>query len=311
MNKEYYKKYEPIFGTWYIKDLIGEGSFGKVYTIERTDFGKTYKAALKVITIPQNKSEIKSIMSEGMDEKSVTSYFKGIVNELAGEFEIMSGMKGTSNVVSYEDHIVYEHKDEIGWDILIRMELLTPLVDYVSKNDISEYETARLGIEICKALELCKKHNIIHRDIKPENIFISENGDYKLGDFGIARKIEKTTGMLSKKGTESYMAPEVYRGEDYGASVDIYSLGMVLYRLMNKNRLPFMPPAPEMITHREREIAIAKRMKGEKPSYPVSAGKKLSEIILEFQSFCFFSKIVPNAITHFFIRCVIKIIRIT
>ena len=52
MDMEYYKQYEPIFGSWRITRLIGEGSFGKVFEIEREDFGVTYKAALKAITVP-------------------------------------------------------------------------------------------------------------------------------------------------------------------------------------------------------------------------------------------------------------------
>ena len=52
MKESYYKQYEPIFGAWHITRLIGEGSFGKVFEMEREDFGVTYKAALKTITIP-------------------------------------------------------------------------------------------------------------------------------------------------------------------------------------------------------------------------------------------------------------------
>lgn len=69
---------------------------------------------------------------------------------------------------------------------------------------------------------LCKKHNIIHRDIKPANIFASGNGDYKLGDFGIAKTIEQTSGG-TKIGTYDYMAPEVYHDQPYGNTADIYS----------------------------------------------------------------------------------------
>ena len=69
---------------------------------------------------------------------------------------------------------------------------------------------------------------------------ISRFGEFKLGDFGIARELDRNVNGLSKKGTFSYMAPEMYRGEDYDQRVDIYSLGIVLYRLRNHNRLPFI-----------------------------------------------------------------------
>ena len=281
MDTSYYKKYEPIFGKWHIVRELGEGGFGKVFEIERRDFGGTYKAALKAITIPQSQSEVKDILASGMDEQSVTSYFRGFVEEMIAEFVLMSKLKGHSNIVSYEDHDVIQHAEGIGWDIFIRMELLTPLLDYTRKSDLSRSDVIKLGIDICKALEVCRKNNIIHRDIKPQNIFISDLGDFKLGDFGIARTVEKTMGGLSKKGTYHYMAPEVFKSEPYGASVDIYSLGIVLYRFMNNNRLPFFPPFPSPIKFSDSDAALARRMKGETIPAPANADEALSRVILK------------------------------
>ena len=281
MDTNYYKKYEPIFGKWHIVRELGEGGFGKVFEIERRDFGRTYKAALKAITIPQSQSEVKDILASGMDEQSVTSYFRGFVEEMIAEFVLMSKLKGHSNIVSYEDHDVIQHAEGIGWDIFIRMELLTPLLDYTRKSDLSRSDVIKLGIDICKALEVCRKNNIIHRDIKPQNIFISDLGDFKLGDFGIARTVEKTMGGLSKKGTYHYMAPEVFKSEPYGASVDIYSLGIVLYRFMNNNRLPFFPPFPSPIKFSDSDAALARRMKGETIPAPANADEALSRVILK------------------------------
>ncbi len=149
---------------------------------------------MKVITIPQNESEFKSILADGMDLKSATSYYRSFVEEVVDEFALMASLKGNSNIVSYEDHTVIEHKDNVGWDILIRMELLTPLLDHTNtEHPMRRSDVIKLGVDMCKALEYCQKQSIIHRDIKPENIFVSSNGDYKLGDFGIARTVEKTT----------------------------------------------------------------------------------------------------------------------
>ena len=286
MDINYYKQYEPIFGVWHITRLIGEGSFGKVFEIQREDFGVVYKAALKAITIPASQSEVRSVRSEGMDEESVRATFHSKVQELVKEFALMSKLKGNSNVVSYENHQVIEHKDNIGWDILIQMELLTPLDEYIQrKKSLPRQEIIKLGIDLCKALELCQKHNIIHRDIKPENTFISENGDFKLGDFGVARTIEKTTGGLSKQGSYPYMAPEVYHDKPYGTTVDIYSLGLILYRLLNGNRLPFLPAAPAPITYSDRESARAKRFNGTPLPMPSHADGRLGEIVLKACAF--------------------------
>ena len=274
-----------VLDGWSITRLLGEGSYGRVFEIERAEFAQTYRAALKVITVPQSKAEIESILSEGMSTPQAEAYFHGIVQELMHEFSIMFKLKGTANVVSCEDLRVLEHPDGIGWDILIRMELLHPLLPYVYEHPMARRDIIRLGIDICKALELCQRYNIIHRDIKPENIFSSDNGDYKLGDFGIARTIERTTSGLSKKGTYSYMAPEVYAGREYGFSVDTYSLGLVLYRMLNKNRGPFLPQPPEAITFSSREQALARRMSGEPLPSPFYGEGRLGEIVLKACAF--------------------------
>ena len=274
-----------VLDGWNITRLLGEGSYGKVFEIERSEFGQTYRAALKVITVPQSSAEVRSVISEGMSVSQAEAYFHGIVEELMHEFSIMFKLKGTANVVSCEDLRVLEHPDGIGWDILIRMELLHPLLPYVYQHPMARRDIIKLGIDICKALELCQRYNIIHRDIKPENIFVSDNGDYKLGDFGIARTIERTSSGLSKKGTYSYMAPEVYAGREYGFSVDTYSLGLVLYRMLNKNRGPFLPQPPEAITFSSREQALARRMSGEPLPRPFYGEGRLGEIVLKACAF--------------------------
>ena len=270
-----------VLDKWIIKAPLGEGSFGKVFEIERTEFGETYRAALKVITVPQNDAELQSVLNEGLSLVEAKTYFAGMVEEIVREFAIMSKMKGTANVVSYEDHLVIPHDDGIGWDILIRMELLHPLLDYAYEKPMARRDIIKLGIDICKALELCQKYNVIHRDIKPENIFISDNGDYKLGDFGIARIVDRTSDALSKKGTYQYMAPEVYCGQPYGFSVDTYSLGLVLYRMLNRNKVPFLPLQAKELTYEMRKNALDRRLSGEALPRPLYGDGRLGEIVLK------------------------------
>ena len=154
MNNNHYKKYEPIFGSWKIGRVLGAGSFGEVFEIEREEFGKKYKAALKIISIPQNQSEVKSLMSEGLSKEEARGYYENLVKSLISECELMAELKGNSFIVSYEDHKCYKNEDEIGFDIMIRMELLTPLLDYLNNNSISEREVLKIGIDICRVLFL-------------------------------------------------------------------------------------------------------------------------------------------------------------
>ena len=269
------------FNNWHIAELIGSGAFGSVYKIVREDFGEKYYAAMKLIDIPQSEDEIRALSAEGMSQADISDYYTGMAQEIVEEFKLMSKLKGHSNIVSYEDHMVLPKENGIGWTIQIRMELLTPLPEYVQKHDMSLRDVAALGIDICKALELCEKHHIIHRDVKPENIFLSENGDFKLGDFGVAKTMEKTMSNLSKKGTRAYMAPELARQELCTGNVDIYSLGLVMYRFLNHNRLPFLPKYPEKIKFSDREKAEFLRFSGADVPLPQKGGAELGNIVVK------------------------------
>lgn len=273
---------------WHVVRKIGSGSFGSVYEIIREDFGYEYKAALKVISIPQSEQDLSRVKKNiGKSDDSLEVYYESVASEVVKEFELMYKLRGISNVVSYEDHEVRKHKDGIGWDILIRMELLTPLEAYMKNHPMKRKDVIQLGIDICKALERCGKYHIIHRDIKPGNIFVSEQGDFKLGDFGIARTIESHDAVLelSQKGTIPYMAPEVYKGSNYDFSVDLYSLGIVMYRLLNKDTLPFVPLPPSHPTFKDIELAKKKRLDGVPLPYPCEDDTQLADVVLKACSY--------------------------
>ena len=270
---------------WETTRLIGRGSFGAVYEIERRLFedDEPEKAALKVISIPQNDSDIEELYNDGYDEESVTSTFHTHLKSIVAEYSLMRKMNGSSNIVNCDDVRYVQHEDGIGWDIYIKMELLTPLAKALPAV-VSEKQIIRIAMDMCNALELCGKHNIIHRDIKPQNIFVSENGDYKLGDFGIAKTVEKTMGG-TKTGTYKYMAPEVYSNKPYNSTADIYSLGLVLYWLLNERRMPFMPLPPEKLKAGMDEESRNRRFSGEKIPAPKNGSKELKRIVLKACAF--------------------------
>ena len=268
----------PKYGDWNVVKEIGHGTFGRVYEIRKEEFGQTYRAALKVISIPQSPDDVEQVA--GMSDANITEYFHSIVEDSVKEIGLMSQLQGNSNIVNYQNHEVRKQENGPGWDIYLQMELLLPLNQYVNQHGITKEEVLHLGIDLCSALEVCQKQDIIHRDIKPQNIFLSKQGKFKLGDFGIARAEERTKSGMSRKGTYNYMAPEVYRGEDYTKSVDLYSLGLVLYRLLNDNRLPFMPPHPNPIHHEDQEKALMRRMSGDALPLPSREQEALGEIVV-------------------------------
>ena len=262
---------------WQLKKLLGAGSYGRVYEIEKEDMGATFSAALKVICIP-NENSTNGTYASSLSQQDASLYYDSVVESLMKEYLIMSQLKGITNIVSYEEHTRIPRKDGIGWVIFIRMELLKPLSSVIYERGLSRQGLIRLGIDLCRALEICKESKIIHRDIKPENIFVSKFGNYKLGDFGVAKTLESTQGLLSKQGTAMYMAPEIYSNKPYDESVDIYSLGLVMYQYMNHSRAPFVG---DQLTYKTQMESMNRRMSGEELPVPAAEDGPLAQIVLK------------------------------
>ena len=263
-------------------ELIGRGAFGEVYKAKREKLGEIFYSAVKVIRIPREEGEVREMLADGHTSQSIRYYYESIARGLMNEIKVMEVLKSAGNVVNIEEFDVREREDGIGWEAFIRMELLRNLNEYRQGREMSQEEIVKLGSDICEALVCCEKSRIIHRDIKPSNIFVDVYGNFKLGDFGIARQMERTQSTLSQKGTEMYMAPEVRYGESGSSyNVDLYSLGLVMYRLLNGNRMPFEPADKEMISFQEREDALARRLRGEKLPLPAKADPALGRIIVK------------------------------
>ena len=277
--------YENInFPGWDVVRKIGEGSFGGVYEIHRTlPDGRVEKAALKKLTVPKDNSEIRELYSQSFSKENITAHYKDQMRELVNEYTLTQELNGCRNVVFCHDVQCVQHADGIGWDIYIRMELLKPL-KHVLSADYQEMAVLKLGLSLCNALLACQEHHIVHRDIKPENILVSDRGEFKLGDFGIAKVSEKTaTGTMT--GTMGYMAPEVANRWHYGAQADIYSLGMVLYWMMNRHTLPFLPFPPTIPTAAQRQEAANRRFAGESFPPPVNGSRELKAIVMKACAF--------------------------
>ncbi len=282
---------KKIWPEWTIVEKIGEGAFATVYKAVRQDLIGTSYAAIKMTKIPRDHNEIAELHAEGLKPSETYAYYQNVVKDYSAEIKLMASVKGYTNIVAIDDYRIYQPEGEMVWLIFIRMELLTPLVNHIALHGTNEKEIIKLGIDLCTALDVCRQYNIVHRDIKPENIFVNNYGYFKLGDFGVARNLEKITNGLSRKGTPNYMAPEVYKSimkeMDFASAskVDIYSLGMVLYWLSNGSKLPFIPLDKQLASPDDRKNAFIRRINGEPLPPPQRVSRGLQQIILKACSY--------------------------
>ncbi len=144
------------------------------------------------------------------------------------------------------------------------------LRDIIAEGPIEQGEAARIVEQVLTALEYSHRALLVHRDIKPGNIMITQSGQVKVMDFGIARAVSDNSATVADTsavlGTAQYFSPEQARGETVDARTDLYSTGVVLFELLT-GKPPF---------HGDRPVAVAYQHISETPARPSSLNPKVS-----------------------------------
>ena len=252
------KRFERLWSGWQTVGVIGEGTNGKVYEM----VNGSRHMALKHVFAPCGDEEQRSAL-----EREIK-----ILNELSDS--------------AAEDHItcLYDAdrvEEEDGVHCFLWFDRLITLDEYIDRYTINLSEVIWLGLDACSALESLRARGIVHRDIKGENIYstTARNGGFLLGDFGCASYESEDVPNV---GTPNYMAPEVLLGEKATHASDIYSLGLVLYKLLNGGRLPFLPQNAE---HEDYAKALERRKSGKNLPVPVNAPDELAAVVLKACAF--------------------------
>lgn len=192
-------------GDYKLIELAGEGSFGKVWKARRT--GCLQTVAVKLIT------------KHGKNEKDLRN--------LRQEIEILRKLQHP-NIIAMLD--AFETKN----DFCVVTEFAQGELFHILEDDrcLPEGVVRSVARQLVQALHYLHSNRIIHRDMKPQNILISANGTVKLCDFGFARLMSTNTLVVTSiKGTPLYMAPELVQEQPYNHTVDLWSLGIILYEL--------------------------------------------------------------------------------
>lgn len=271
--KRYYRLFPELWEEYEPGELLGSGSFGDVYELRKKNDETTSTEAMKEVIIPpESMGGISEAFFQGLDVTGIKYYFEGMKEKALKEVEIMKRLSDCPNIIKVYDYILKElpeESEEYGWVLFVRMELLEPLKDRMIREKMTLFEAADLVMDLCTALEACQKEAVFHRDIKPENIFYSQiSRQYKLGDFGIACYMGRATEEKGLPGTLTHMAPEVFQGGKFDYEADLYAVGMILYKMLNENRIAFLPDYPQVYSPAMRNQAITRRLSGEEVPLP-------------------------------------------
>ena len=197
-------------GAWRVLRVIGRGGMGEVYLAERADASFNKQVAIKLV--------------QGMLTPTARARFDA-------EKQALARLEHP-----HIARLIDAGETDAGWPYLV-MEYVDgmPIDHYLADRGVDDVLTVFL--QVCDAAAYAHRQLVLHRDIKPSNILVDGEGNAKLLDFGIAKLLQSTDGAedshtVERAYTPEYASPEQVFGRPIGVASDIYSLGVLLYRLL-------------------------------------------------------------------------------
>lgn len=244
---------EPLIGPYRLVQEVGRGGMGTVYLAERATGQFQQQVALKLI-------------KRGMDSDA-------ILHRFLHERQILARLHHPSIARLYDGDVTSDGRPYFAMEYVDG----TPITAYCDEHRLDVEARLRLFQEVCRAVHYAHQNLVVHRDLKPSNMLVTEEGELKLLDFGIARLLDEDAeaGLtLTEAGcrvmTPEYAAPEQVQGAAITTATDVYALGVVLYELLTGHR-------PYQFKQRT-PAAIARHLSETEPERPSTVVRRAATI---------------------------------
>lgn len=219
-----------------IIEELGSGAFSKTVLAEQN--GK--RAVIKTIEMP-NQATLDERTPEYVKSEEFAEAMRTAGTQLNRLLKTLVGMPQTTGLMRYYDYTLSLDSDRGIYTLAILMEYDTPLHALLETGEVPVGAVLRMASQLCEGLDAMHKKYIVHGNIKESNIFYNPRNGFMLGDFFINDIL--STSLVPDRNFKSYgyrfLAPEAYEDGEYSYRTDIFSLGMMLYKIFNNNRLPF------------------------------------------------------------------------
>ncbi len=268
------KQITPLLSNMTVDGKLGKGPNGEVYLVTRRTDNK--QLALKHLAIPASESQTKALLYSGAvkTEAQAQRYYSALVQELKAELLLLNNVKNAANLLKFRGYQVDQKYIGAGYDVYLLADYYPNLTEAIQKQPLTKLQALNLAIDLCSALEQLRAVGLVHKDVHPRNIHLNNAGQYMIGDMGVAPLSDLQYGSMPDAMITEYTAPELLDGSaTLNATMDIYSIGLVLYEIYNGGVLP-------------RNSKGQFRRKADKPlDAPEFADVAMSEIILKACAF--------------------------
>lgn len=209
------------------------------------------KYIVKILSIPASQAQLDAFLLTGAykDETEAIAYFQELADGVVQEAEILKKLSRFEGFLPYEAYQVVPNDESSGFLVYLLSPYKRSLSRYLTKHAMTHLRAINLGLDLCAAMTICRRSGYLYLDLKPDNIFITDDGEYRVGDLGFAKLDELRYVSLPDKYRSEYTAPEIQDAfSSINTTVDIYAIGQILYQVYNDGKLlPADLPADEPI----------------------------------------------------------------
>ena len=205
------------------------------------------KYMVKVISLPANQTKLDALLLAGAfpDKDSAVTYFGSLADEIVEEAVLLQRLSRLEGFSSYESwQVIPMDEDESGYDVYLLNTYQPTLERMLRKESITHLGAVNLGLDLCAALAVCRRSGYLYVNLKPENIFC-KNNEYRICDIGFIESASLAFASLPERYISSYTPPEIADAySSLNETMDVYSVGLILYQIYNGGTLPFEGRAP-------------------------------------------------------------------
>lgn len=264
---------------WRIVSMLRKEINGVTFAVEKDPPGSGERAALRVLCIPRDEDEPGLMLADSWDEDLLRTAYEKELEQTLEVYRLLNRLGPHPNLLQPLDLSSCAAPEGLGFRVCIRTELLPPLHEAAQYRGDPVIAACRVGMDICAALEACGKAQLIHGSIQPGSIFVAPEGTCRLGGFDpLANRPQSYPETLPNR----FVAPEAFRNwKSFGPEADLYSLGMILYWLLNERRLPFVSLSPAAPALSVMDEALMRRYRGDALPPPAHGSEALKRIVLK------------------------------
>ena len=234
------KLVSPLLDQMSVEEEIAGHNGCTCYALRHVQSGERF--VVKRISVPASDLQVRALILSGAypDDAAVHAYYGSVAEDIKNELD--TGMRLAENgyFAGASSYQIEPKESGIGYDVYILYPRMVSLRAFLDHSAMTGLRAVNLGIDLCDALTACRDAGYLFENLKPENVFLTQSGRFLLGDLGLAPLEDLQYASVPENYLGPYSAPELSAiTASPNPTIDLYAVGMLLYRIYNGNHGPF------------------------------------------------------------------------